>query len=155
VAENVRLAAQAHLGGSLVPWRSIRAGDRATRIATECLDRVGLGHRASVPAAVLSHGEKRKLELAILLAGDPSVILLDEPMAGMSTADVPSLTEVIRRVHRGDRRTVLMVEHHMHVVLALADRVAVMHHGALLAFDTPQAVMGDSLVQQAYLGSPL
>ena len=155
VLENVRLAAQAQLGRSLAPWRLVKGGDRATQVAAECLERVGLAHRAWLPAGSLSHGEKRKLEIAVVLAGDPSVILLDEPMAGMSAGDVPGLTEVIKRVHRDDQRTVLMVEHHMHVVLTLADRVAVMHHGALLAFDTPQAVMADPLVQQAYVGSPL
>lgn len=155
VVENVRLAAQAHLGGSLGPLRRVGVNDRATQVALRCLERVELAHRAALPAGALSHGEKRKLEIAILLAGEPAVILLDEPMAGMSAADVPDLTEVIRRVHREDGRTVLMVEHHMHVVLTLADRVAVMHHGALLAFDTPQAVMSNPLVQQAYLGSPL
>jgi branched-chain amino acid transport system ATP-binding protein len=83
------------------------------------------------------------------------VILLDEPMAGLGAADVPALTEVIRGVHAGERRTVLMVEHHLDVVLGLADRVAVMHHGALLAIGTPEKVMADPTVQDAYLGEPL
>ena len=103
---------------------------------------------------MLSHGDKRKLEIAMLLATEPSVILLDEPMAGVASGDVPELVEVIRRVHRSGR-TVLMVEHHMDVVLGLVDTVAVMHHGQVLAWDTPQAVMADPTVQSAYLGESL
>jgi branched-chain amino acid transport system ATP-binding protein len=103
----------------------------------------------------LSHGDKRKLELAMLLAADRQVILLDEPMAGVSAEEVEGLTELIRSVHREEGRTVLMVEHHMEVVTGVAERIAVMHHGALLACDTPQAVMANETVQQAYLGEPL
>ena len=104
---------------------------------------------------MLSHGDKRKLEIAMLLAGDPRVILLDEPMAGVSVEDVDGLVEVIRSVHADEGRTVLMVEHRMEVVIGLAERIAVMHHGALLAFDTPDRVMADETVQTAYLGEPL
>ena len=153
--ENVRLAAQAALGGSLSPFRAARGSDRATRIAVERLDEVGLGKHASTLAGGLSHGDKRKLEIAMVLAADPEVILLDEPMAGVGSGDVPGLVELIRRVHREQGRTVLMVEHHMDVVLGLVDRVAVMHHGKLLACDTPEAVMADPTVQSAYLGEPV
>ena len=104
---------------------------------------------------MLSHGDKRKLEIAMLLAGEPRVILLDEPMAGVSVEDVDGLVEVIRSVHEDEGRTVLMVEHRMEVVVGLAQRIAVMHHGALLAFDTPEKVMADETVQTAYLGEPL
>ena len=102
-------------------------------------------------AGVLSHGDKRKLEIAMLLASDPNVILLDEPMAGVASGDVDGLSEVIRTVHRSGR-TVLMVEHHLDVLLGLVDRVAVMHHGRLLAIGAPDAVVGDPAVQAAYLG---
>ena len=91
----------------------------------------------------------------MLLVGEPRLILLDEPMAGVSAEEVPALTELIRSVHRESGRTVLMVEHHMDVLLGLADRLAVMHHGTLLALDTPAAVMADPTVQQAYLGEAL
>jgi branched-chain amino acid transport system ATP-binding protein len=91
----------------------------------------------------------------MLLAGDPRVILLDEPMAGVSVEDVEGLVEVIRSVHGDEGRTVLMVEHRMEVVVGLAERIAVMHHGSLLAFDTPDRVMADETVQTAYLGEPL
>ena len=109
----------------------------------------------SWPAGALAHGDKRKLELAMVLAGDPKVILLDEPMAGVSAEDVDGLVELIRSVHRDERKTVLMVEHRMEVVIGLAERIAVMHHGALLAFDEPDAVMRNETVQTAYLGEPL
>lgn len=155
VEENVRLAAQARLGGSMRPWQLVRAGDEARRVAGRSLERVGLAHRGQALAGALSHGDKRKLELAILLATDPAVVLLDEPMAGVSIEDVAGLTEVIAGVHRDEGKTVLMVEHHMDVLLGLADRVAVMHHGRLLALDTPQRVTRDPAVQQAYLGESL
>jgi branched-chain amino acid transport system ATP-binding protein len=152
VADHLRLAAQAAAGGSYRIWR--RAGRHAEQVA-EALDRTGLAHRAETPATSLSHGEKRKLELAVLLVGEPRVMLLDEPMAGVSAEEVPALTDLIRSLHRDEGRTVLMVEHHMDVLLGLADRVAVMHHGTLLALDTPEAVMADPTVQRAYLGEAL
>jgi branched-chain amino acid transport system ATP-binding protein len=151
VVENVRLVAQAHAGGATSVFRTPRRTDAATTRAHETLAEVGLEHRADAAASGLSHGEKRKLEIAMLIAMEPKVILLDEPMAGVGSADVPALTEVIRGLHRGGR-TVLMVEHHMEVVLGLVDRVAVMHHGELLAVDTPEAVMANPTVQSAYLG---
>jgi branched-chain amino acid transport system ATP-binding protein len=154
VAENVALAVQARRGGSLRPWR--RRADRAVVQAAErILTEVRLEHRTDGLAGTLAHGEKRKLEVALLLAGDPEVLLLDEPMAGVSAEDVPALVEVIRGLTAGTGRSVLMVEHHMDVVLDLADRVAVLHHGALLACDTPDAVMADPQVQEAYLGEEL
>jgi branched-chain amino acid transport system ATP-binding protein len=152
--ENVRLAAQAHLGGSFNPWRRITARDAATRRASDALDRVGLGDRHGDLAASLSHGDKRKLDLAIAVVGDPLLLLLDEPTAGMGADDVGPVIDVIERIG-ADGTTIVMVEHRMDLVLGLADRVAVMHHGALLACDTPEQVMADPTVQSAYLGEPL
>jgi branched-chain amino acid transport system ATP-binding protein len=91
----------------------------------------------------------------MLLASEPHVILLDEPMAGVSMEDVPSLMQAIAAVHREEGKTVLMVEHHIEVVTGLAERIAVMHHGALLACDTPEQVMRNQTVQRAYVGEPL
>lgn len=150
--ENVRLAAQVELGGSLSILRFPHRGDRATSVALERLEEVGLAHHAGTDAGVLSHGDKRKLEIAMLLATEPKVILLDEPMAGVASGDVPGLVEVIRGLHKGAGRTVLMVEHHIEVILGLVDTVAVMHHGQVLAHDTPDAVMANPAVQSAYLG---
>ena len=118
-------------------------------------DKALLGRQSAWPAGMLSHGDKRKLEIAMLLAAEPRVILLDEPMAGVSAEDVDGLVEVIRAAHEEEGRTVLLVEHRMEVVVGLAQRIAVMHHGALLAFDTPERVMADETVQTAYLGEPL
>ncbi|WP_343240790.1 MULTISPECIES: ABC transporter ATP-binding protein [unclassified Streptomyces] len=152
VADHIRLAAQAATGGSYRIWqRAARYG----RQVDEVLERTGLAERAESPAASLSHGGKRQLELAVLLVGEPRLMLLDEPMAGVSAEEVPALTDLIRSLHRDEGRTVLMVEHHMEVLLGLADRLAVLHHGTLLALDTPQAVMADATVQQAYLGEAL
>ncbi|MBI4171486.1 MAG: ABC transporter ATP-binding protein [Actinobacteria bacterium] len=153
--ENVRLAAEAQLGGSMRIWRRAAGFRAAIDRAERALARVGLGERALWPAGALAHGDKRKLELAMLLAGEPRVILLDEPMAGVSTEDVDALMDLIGSVHRDEGKTVLMVEHRMEVVVGLAERIAVMHHGALLAFDTPEAVMANETVQTAYLGEPL
>ncbi|WP_123816599.1 ABC transporter ATP-binding protein [Myceligenerans xiligouense] len=151
VMENVRLATQRRRGGSLSVLSFPRRDDAASAEAVEHLVTVGLAQRSGVAAGDLSHGDKRKLEIAVLLAMGSSVVLLDEPMAGLGTADVPGLVRVIRDL-KATGRTVLMVEHHMDVVLGLADRVAVMHHGELLICDTPERVMADETVRTAYLG---
>ncbi|MFI6260993.1 ABC transporter ATP-binding protein [Micromonospora sp. NPDC051006] len=155
VRENVRLAVQAHRGGSMKLWRRAAADREVAAAADAALDRVGLAHRGTALAGTLAHGEKRKLEIALLLAGEPRVMLLDEPMAGVSAEDVPELVAVIRSLTGDSGRSVLMVEHHMDVILELADRIAVMHHGALLACDTPETVMANPTVQEAYLGESL
>jgi branched-chain amino acid transport system ATP-binding protein len=113
-----------------------------------------MGHRAAWSSAALSHGDKRKLELAVAMARRPDVLLLDEPMAGVSMEDVPGLVQLIADLN-GDGVTVCMVEHHMHVVLGLADRIAVLHHGRMLAVGSPAEVMADDTVKRAYLGDAL
>jgi branched-chain amino acid transport system ATP-binding protein len=152
VRENVRLAAQRRLGGNLSITVFPRRRDDATRIAERHLEEVGLAPLFDVAAGGLSHGDKRKLEIAVLLAMDPSVVLLDEPMAGVARADVPGLSDVIRRMHRDHGCTILMVEHHIDVVLGLVERVAVLDQGRVLAVDQPAAIMANPLVQSAYLG---
>ena len=136
-------------------WRRATAVRGAVERATWAIARVGLAARECWPAGMLSHGDKRKLELAMLLAADKRVLLLDEPMAGVSMEDVPELVELIRSVHVDEGKTVLMVEHHMEVVIGLAQRIAVMHGGRLLAVDEPEAIMSNETVQQAYLGEEL
>jgi branched-chain amino acid transport system ATP-binding protein len=155
VRENVRLAAEAALGGTLRVWRRAAGVKPALERARVALARVGLEGKSLVQAGALSHGDKRRLELAMLLAADRPVLLLDEPMAGVSAENVPELVELIGSVHREEGKTVLMVEHHMDVVIGLAERIAVMHHGALLACDSPAAVMANATVQSAYLGEQL
>jgi len=153
--ENVRLAAQAAIGGTLRLWQRAAGVQAAMDGARAALARVGLESKSAVRAGGLSHGDKRRLEIAMLLAADKPVLLLDEPMAGLSAEHVPRLVELIRSVHEQERKTVLMVEHHMEVVTGIAQRIAVMHHGALLACDTPAAVMANQTVQSAYLGEEL
>jgi branched-chain amino acid transport system ATP-binding protein len=155
VHENARLAAEAALGGTMRIWRRADGVRSAVEKARGALARVGLESREWARAGSLSHGDKRRLELAMLLAADPHVIMLDEPMAGVSAENVPELVELIRSVHEEEGKTVLMVEHHMEVVTGLAQRIAVMHHGALLACDTPDAIMANATVQSAYLGEAL
>jgi branched-chain amino acid transport system ATP-binding protein len=155
VHENARLAAEASLGGTLRLWRRATTVKPALERARAAIARVGLESKTLVAAGALSHGDKRRLELAMLLAADKPVFMLDEPMAGMSAEHVPQLVELIRSIHEHEQKTVLMVEHHIDVVTGLAQRIAVMHHGALLACDTPAAVMANETVQTAYLGEQL
>lgn len=150
--ENVRLAVQAAGSAPFSPFRSAGSVE-ATRI-DELLTRVRMPGKAATLARDLSHGDRRKLELAMSLASEPKVLLLDEPMAGVSAEDVDGLTDIIGEV-RDAGVAVAMVEHHMHVVLGLADRVAVLHHGQLLATGSPHEVTSDERVQQAYLGEAL
>lgn len=154
VLENARLSAQARIGGSMRFWHRPRESDEAVSAARDALDAVGLSALSDRPTASLSHGDKRKLELAILLAAEAKVLLLDEPMAGVSTEEVPMLTALIGRLH-SEGRTILMVEHHMAVVIGLAERVAVLDYGRLLACGDPEMVMENEAVQSAYLGEPL
>lgn len=155
VLENVRLAAQAQRGGSLAIWRRVRGRDAAYGDAWRALRLTGLAGQAQAPAASLSHGAKRKLEVALAVVGRPAVLLLDEPTAGMSAEDVPELVDAVRGVRDTLGTAIVLVEHRMDVAVGLADRMAVMHHGSLLACDTPQRVMADATVQSAYLGEPL
>lgn len=151
--ENVRLAIQASRPGGLSLVRQAARAAAPGQVEA-LLETVRMPGRAAVPAGGLSHGDRRKLELAMALASEPTVLLLDEPMAGVSAEDVDGLTTIIGEV-RDAGVAVLMVEHHMHVVLGLADRVAVLHHGRLLACGSADDVTSDAQVQQAYLGEAL
>ncbi len=150
--ENTRLAAQASHPGNYAFWRAAGHNRAARERAAWALETVGLAGREAVVAGSLSHGDKRKLDLAILLCAEPEVLLLDEPTAGISAEEVPIMLEVIRRIRQAEGKTVLMVEHKMDVVHDLSDRVAVLANGALVAYDTPDAVMADPFVRSAYLG---
>ncbi len=154
VFENARLSAEARLGGAKRFWHRPSLDDEASTVARDALEVVGLTHLAQWPSASLSHGDKRKLELAILVAQDARLLLLDEPMAGVNTEDVPGLTDLIRQLH-SDGRTVLMVEHHMAVVVGLVETIAVLDSGRLLAQGSPDEIVANDEVQRAYLGQPL
>ncbi|MGI8823783.1 MAG: ABC transporter ATP-binding protein [Acidimicrobiia bacterium] len=151
VAENVRLASQAAIGGSLDLFSAPRDDDEATNRAGDALGQVGLTERSGELVGELSHGDKRKLELAVVLAADPKVLLLDEPTAGVSVEETVPLVELIQSVHRAGT-AILMVEHRMEFVVDVSDRIAVMHQGMLLTAGTPAEVMADETVRTAYLG---
>jgi len=150
VHENVRIAAQAHSSASWRFWRNANAFAEQAEEAHRILERVGLDERADEPAAALSHGEKRKLEVAIAMAGDPEVLLLDEPNAGVSSESVDEVIDLIEDV--AEDHAVLLVEHNMDVVMTVSDRIVVLNQGAVIADDDPEAVRGDPAVQEAYLG---
>jgi branched-chain amino acid transport system ATP-binding protein len=153
VLENVRLAAQVSLGGDYSLFRFPRRTDAATDLALAKLAAVGLSHKLDTAAGDISHGDKRKLEIAVLLATEASIVLLDEPMAGVGSGDVAGLVDNIRDLQREKGCTVLMVEHHIDVLMGLVDKVAVMYSGTIIAYDTPKNVMADPIVQSAYLGT--
>ncbi|HEU4945918.1 MAG TPA: ABC transporter ATP-binding protein [Kribbella sp.] len=131
-------------------WISDRVLGRFRDRAGELLDEVGLARHRNVPAGTLAYGQKRALELALALALDPAVLLLDEPTAGMGLEDVERTVELVRRVRTG--RTVVLVEHNMSVVAGLADRVTVLQFGRILVEGTYDEVRNDPSVIEAYLG---
>ena len=150
--ENVRLAVQAQHGiglHMLSVWSSHKS---ILERAAHYLERVALAPRRDARVATLSHGDQRKLEVAILLALEPAVMMFDEPTAGMSVDEVPVVLDLIRQVKLDRSKTVLLVEHKMDVVRALADRIIVLHNGVLVADGEPAAVMASPIVQEAYLG---
>jgi branched-chain amino acid transport system ATP-binding protein len=153
--ENVRIAAQAALGHSMNTTRNAYKYTQAVELASQSLDQVGLSGDSLRIARSLSHGDKRRLEIAIVLASQSKIILLDEPMAGMSVEKVPELVEIVRSLAKVHKKTVLIVEHHMEVILGLADRLAVLNYGELIVCDTPDKVIANPIVQSAYLGALL
>ncbi len=152
VLENARLAAQARGGDSLKLWAATRRFRQYEEQARAALEQVGLVGKAPLLASVLPHGDKRKLELAILLAGDPQILLLDEPTAGMASEQVPMLLEIIAGVRARGGKTILLVEHNMGIVMNVSDRITVMHQGRVLAEGTPAEIRANPAVQTAYLG---
>jgi branched-chain amino acid transport system ATP-binding protein len=122
--------------------------------AEHYLERVSLIARRDTWVGALSHGDQRKLEVAILLALEPDIMMFDEPTAGMSVDEVPVVLDLIQQVKAERNKTVLLVEHKMDVVRALADRIIVLHNGTLVADGQPAEVMQSKIVQEAYLGTP-
>ena len=152
VLENVRLAAQAMGKDNFKLLRHFNTLTRYTEKALEVIQQVGLQGHEGVPALTLPHGDKRKLELGIMLASDPELLLLDEPTAGMSSEQVPALLEIIRNLMKVGNRTVVLVEHRMDMVMRISDRITVMHQGRILAEGKPAEIAKDQMVQSAYLG---
>jgi branched-chain amino acid transport system ATP-binding protein len=152
VGENVRLASQAKAGlhyDMRRPWRV--SADLVVR-ACSVLEQVGLLNKRDALASALSHGDQRKLEVAMMIALEPNIFMFDEPTAGMSVDEVPVVLDLIARLKTDKSKTILLVEHKMDVVRSLADRIVVLNNGQLVADGEPAAVIASAVVQQAYLG---
>jgi branched-chain amino acid transport system ATP-binding protein len=152
VFENIRLATQS-LGQDNFAFWKLASGLKKYEIRTwEVIEKVGLKDRALTLARTLPHGDQRKLELGMILAPDPDVLLLDEPTAGMASEQVPELITLIQDIQKAGNKTVLLVEHNMNVVMSVSDKITVMHQGSILAEGTPAEITANKAVQTAYLG---
>jgi branched-chain amino acid transport system ATP-binding protein len=152
VLENVRLAIQSQRNIGFNFWKNYLHFSEFEDRAYELLEMVLLNTKWNVPASSLTHGEQRKLEIAILLALEPEVLLLDEPTAGMALEEVPSILEILKNIKDKKNKTILLVEHKMDVLMALSDSIAVLHEGKLIADDAPEAISKNQEVQEAYFG---
>jgi branched-chain amino acid transport system ATP-binding protein len=148
--DNVTLAVQAHAGSSFRFWRPARSDESLRAPARAILAEVGLGERADVLAANLAHGEQRQLEIAMVLATKPRLMLLDEPMAGMGTDESQRLVRFLANLK--GRQTIVLVEHDMDAVFALADRISVLVYGRIIATGSPAEIRANPEVRSAYLG---
>ena len=148
--DNVALAAQAHDGHSFYFWKNARRETHLRKAAQTALDRVGLGARADVLVSELSHGEQRELELAVALATKPQLMLLDEPMAGLGVTESARMVKLLQELRK--EVTIVLVEHDMDAVFALADRITVLVYGRVIASDVPAAIRVNDEVRRAYLG---
>ena len=151
--DNVAMAFQAHDGHSFRFWKAARTDHKLRNPAREMLEEIGLADRSNVIAANLSHGEQRQLELAMALATRPSLLLLDEPTAGMGLEDSSRMVDLLLSLK--GRVTILLVEHDMDTVFALADRITVLVYGKAIATGTPEKIRTDPAVRQAYLGEEI
>ncbi len=150
VEENLALAVQARMGHSFSFLKDVRKEKRLAEPTLAALERCGLEERKDEPAGTLSHGEKRQLDMGMALAGEPRLLLMDEPMAGMGPGGTVKMTELILKLK--GKVTLFLVEHDMQAVFALADRITVLVYGQAIATDTPENIASNALVQQAYLG---
>jgi branched-chain amino acid transport system ATP-binding protein len=148
--DNVALAVQAHAGHSFRFWRDARSDLELRTPARAALARVGLAGRGDVIVSNLSHGEHRQLEIAMALATTPRMLLLDEPMAGMGPEESARMVKTLRELKR--ELTILLIEHDMEAVFALADRITVLVYGRIIASGPPEAIRANAEVRQAYLG---
>ncbi|OWQ93391.1 ABC transporter ATP-binding protein [Roseateles aquatilis] len=153
VFENIRCALLWSMGHRYAFWKFLAGMDDVNDRVEELLVQIHLDKKRDVPAMNLTYAEARALEIGITIAGGAKVILLDEPTAGMSKSETRRFIQLIRQVTEG--RTLLTVEHDMGVVFGLADKIAVLVYGEVIAFDTPEAVRANARVQEAYLGSVL
>ncbi|MBP2316607.1 ABC transporter ATP-binding protein [Azospirillum soli] len=155
VFDNVLVAVEAQFAAAGVPSgprHTVRPGSAAVDRTHELLDKLDLSARAGTPAQSLSHGDRKRLELAIALAGRPRILMLDEPTAGMSPSDRTAAADLIRRIRASERMTVVMTEHDMGVIFGLAHRIMVMNGGTRIACGTPDEIRRDPVVRSVYLG---
>jgi branched-chain amino acid transport system ATP-binding protein len=152
VRENASLAAQAREGRRWQPWGGGHVFAAAARRGDAALERLGLGPLADRPAGLLSHGDQRLLEIAMALAQEPRLLLLDEPTQGLSVQETARAVDTLASLLADGGMTVLLVEHDMEVVFRLAHAITVLHRGAVIADGTPEAVRADPAVREAYLG---
>ncbi len=152
VLENVRVAIQSRRGFGLNFWRNYLHFSETEDQAYVILKDLLLDDKWAAPASSLTHGEQRKLELAILMALDPEILFLDEPTAGMGQEEVPAILEILGKVKSSRDRTILLVEHKMDMIMALSDSIAVLQNGRLIADGDPDTIYGSREVQEAYLG---
>jgi branched-chain amino acid transport system ATP-binding protein len=148
--DNVALAAQAHDGHSFRFWSDARKESKLRDAARAALERVGLASRAEVLVSRLSHGEQRELELAVALATNPRLLLLDEPMAGLGVSEAARMVGLLQELRR--EVTIVLVEHDMNAVFALAERITVLVYGRVIASGEPAAIRSNDDVRRAYLG---
>ena len=148
--DNVALAVQAHAGSSFHFWKNARTEEELRAPARAALERVGLSHRADTVVSNMSHGEHRQLEIAMALATKPRMLLLDEPMAGMGPEESARLVKTLLELKK--QYTILLVEHDMEAVFALADRITVLVYGRVIATGLPEEIRANAEVRQAYLG---
>lgn len=152
VFENVRLACQSRGNDNRKFWQHYQSFNNYIEKAEEILTLVNMKKRGSILARNLPHGDKRKLEIALALARNPTLLLLDEPTAGISTEEIPEIIALIEKVKQEQEITILLVEHRMDVVTAISDQITVLNRGRILTRGTPAEVMANSEVQEAYLG---
>jgi len=152
VLENIRLAVQAQSGDGRRFFTPVRRLSELTARAERYLEATRLEKVAHLPAAALPHGDQRKLEVALLMAMEPDIYMFDEPTAGMSLDHAPDVLDLIAEIKHDHSKTILLVEHKMDVVRALADRIIVLHNGALIADGPPAEVMDSQVVRDVYLG---
>lgn len=152
VLENVRLAVQSKENVRYQMFAHFLHYKKQIDEAYKLLKMVFLEEKANTPAVNLAHGEKRKLEIAMLLALDTELLLLDEPTAGMSLEEVPAIIDVIKEIHARNNRTIVLIEHKMNMIMDMSDEVLVLYHGELLAHGKPKEIVGNAEVQAAYLG---
>ena len=151
VIDNITLAIQARDNHSYKFWKPARQDIDLRNAALNALEEIGLEERAFEKVGNLSHGEHRQLEIAMALATQPHLLLLDEPMAGMGTEEGRKILKILQKLKK--RKTILLIEHDMDVVFALADRITVLVYGRVIASGSPKSIKEDEKVREAYLGS--